>query len=151
MKKRLSLKEIIFVASMLFGLFFGAGNLIFPVHMGQLAGSNTLPAVLGFIITGVGLPLIGVAAIGISRSTDVFDLSKKVGKPYGFFFTCALYLTIGPAFAIPRCATTSFTVGIEPMLGENANSKLFLLVFSVIFFAIVLFFSLRPSGILTWV
>ncbi|MBE5968719.1 MAG: branched-chain amino acid transport system II carrier protein [Lachnospiraceae bacterium] len=151
MKKRLSLKEIIFVASMLFGLFFGAGNLIFPVHMGQLAGSNTLPAVFGFIITGVGLPLIGVAAIGISRSTDLFDLGKKVGKPYAFFFTCALYLTIGPAFAIPRCATTSFTVGIEPMLGENANSKLILLVFSVIFFAIVLFFSLRPSGILTWV
>ena len=83
---------------MLFGMFFGAGNLIFPVHMGQSAGSNVWTAVLGFLITGVGLPLLGVAALGISRSTGLFDLSSKTGKPYGYFFTCLLYLTIGPFF-----------------------------------------------------
>ena len=63
MKKSLSLKETIFVASMLFGMFFGAGNLIFPVSMGQLAGRNMWPAAAGFLITGVGLPLLGVAAL----------------------------------------------------------------------------------------
>ena len=109
MKQKLSFKEYIYVASMLFGMFFGAGNLIFPVYMGQVAGRNMWAAVLGFLITGVGLPLLGVAALGISRSNGLFDLSHKVGRPYAFFFTCALYLTIGPFFAIPRCATTSFT------------------------------------------
>ena len=59
MKKKLSVIETISVASMLFGMFFGAGNLIFPVHLGQLAGSNLWPAFIGFIITGVGLPLLG--------------------------------------------------------------------------------------------
>lgn len=98
MKKKLSFKEYVYVASMLFGMFFGAGNLIFPVHMGQSAGSNVWTAVLGFLITGVGLPLLGVAALGISRSTGLFDLSSKTGKPYGYFFTCLLYLTIGPFF-----------------------------------------------------
>ena len=62
MKRKLTAKEYTYVASMLFGLFFGAGNLIFPVHLGQMAGSNVWQAILGLLITGVGLPLLGVAA-----------------------------------------------------------------------------------------
>ena len=149
MKERLNFRQLIAVASMLFGLFFGAGNLIFPVHMGQLAGANSFVAAFGFIVTAVGLPLIGVAAFGISRSDDLLAMSSRVGKGYGVFFTCALYLTIGPLFAIPRCAATSFTIGVEPLLTGGAVTEL--AVFSVIFFALVLFFSLRPSKILTWV
>ena len=67
-----------------------------------MAGRNMWPALIGFIITGVGLPLLGVAALGISRSSGLFELSSHIGRPYGYFFTCALYLTIGPFFAIPR-------------------------------------------------
>lgn len=78
MKEKLSAKELVFVASMLFGMFFGAGNLIFPVHMGQMAGSNVWQAIVGFIITGVGLPLLGVAALGLSRQESLFDLSCNV-------------------------------------------------------------------------
>ena len=151
MKQKLSFKEYIYVASMLFGMFFGAGNLIFPVYMGQVAGRNMWAAVLGFLITGVGLPLLGVAALGISRSNGLFDLSHKVGRPYAFFFTCALYLTIGPFFAIPRCATTSFTVGLEQVLPHDDKSWLYLLLFSLLFFAVALVLSLRPGKILTYV
>lgn len=150
MKKKLSFREYVTVASMLFGMFFGAGNLIFPVSMGQQAGSQVWITTLGFLITGVGLPLLGVAALGISQSNGLFDLSSKAGRPYGMFFTCALYLTIGPFFAIPRCATTSYTVGLEQILPEG-HAKLFLLLFSAAFFAVTLFFSLRPGKILTWI
>ena len=149
MKKKLSFKEYVYVASMLFGLFFGAGNLIFPIHMGQMAGANVGVSVLGFLVTGVGLPLLGVAALGISRSTGLFDLSSKAGKPYGLFFTCLLYLTIGPFFAIPRCATTSFTVGLEQMLPNNGRERLYLFLFTLAFFATALIFSLFPGKILT--
>lgn len=151
MKRKLTAKEYTYVASMLFGLFFGAGNLIFPVHLGQMAGSNVWQAILGLLITGVGLPLLGVAALGISRSNGLFDLSSKVNRPYAMFFTCALYLTIGPFFAIPRCATTSFTVGLEQVLPQNGSNTLYLLLFSAAFFAAALFFALRPGKILTWV
>ena len=136
---------------MLFGLFFGAGNLIFPIYMGSLAGSKTAVALIGFLITGVGLPLLGVAAIGVSKSDGLIELSGKVGKGYGLFFTCALYLTIGPFFAIPRCATVPFTVAIEPMVKNGANLKVILAAFSFVFFAAVLAFSLFPGKILTWV
>ena len=151
MKRRLTTKEYIYIASMLFGMFFGAGNLIFPVFMGQMAGAHVWRASLGFLITGVGLPLLGVAALGISRSTGLYDLSSKVSRPYAMFFTCLLYLTIGPFFAIPRCATTSFTVGLEQLLPENANMSLFLLLFTLAFFIAALLFSLYPGKILTWV
>ncbi len=151
MKSKLSFKEYVYVASMLFGMFFGAGNLIFPVFMGQHAGSNVWIATIGFLITGVGIPLLAVAALGMSRSNGLFEMSSKVGKPYAMFFTCLLYLTIGPFFAIPRCATTSFTVGMEHLLPEKSNTGLYLILFSLAFFAAALFFALRPGKILTWI
>lgn len=148
--KKLSMKEIMLVASMLFGMFFGAGNLIFPASMGQLAGSHMWQASAGFLITGVGLPLLGVAALGISRQNGLLELSSRVGKRYGLFFTCVLYLTIGPFFAIPRCATVSYTVGIEG-IAPGTDHTFGLAVFSLVFFALVLFFSLRPGQIMTWI
>ena len=150
-KKKLSLHQRLLVAATLFGMFFGAGNLIFPVHLGQLAGRNLIPAMAGFIITAVGIPILGVAAIGNTHSDGLQALSAKVGKRYSYFFTCLLYLTIGPCFAIPRCATTSFTTGIEPLMGSQISEKMALLVFSAIFFALVLFFSLKPGNITLWI
>ena len=151
MQKKLNAKEYAYIASMLFGMFFGAGNLIFPVHMGQMAGANVWPAICGFLITGVGLPLLGVAALGLSRSSGLYELCSHVGRPYSMFFTCLLYLTIGPFFAIPRCATTAYTVGLENILPAELNARLALFSFSLVFFAAALFFSLRPGKILMWV
>lgn len=153
MKTKLNKRELVYIASMLFGLFFGAGNLIFPIRMGQMAGSHTPAAILGLLITGVGLPLLGVTAIGITHSDGLIELSGKVGRAYCVFFTCALYLTIGPFFAIPRCATVPFSVGVAPMLGIDANEAhpMILMLYSLIFFAAVLGFSLYPGKILTWV
>ncbi len=135
---------------MLFGLFFGAGNLIFPVLMGQMAGHQVIAATAGFLVTGVGLPLLGVAALGIGKAEGLQDLSSRVSQRFGLFFTCLLYLTIGPFFAIPRCASVSFTVGIEALVPQW-DPRLSLAIFSILFFAIVLFFSLRPGKILVWV
>ena len=150
-KKKLSFHQRLLVAATLFGMFFGAGNLIFPVHLGQLAGRNLIPAMTGFIITAVGIPILGVAAIGNTHSDGLQALSARIGKRYSYFFTCLLYLTIGPCFAIPRCATTSFTTGIEPLLVNQISEQTALLIFSMIFFALVLFFSLKPGNITLWI
>ena len=149
--KKLTFRQKILVAGTLFGMFFGAGNLIFPVHLGQMAGRNAVVAMIGFIITAVGIPILGVAAIGVTHSDGLQTLSGKVGKGYGIFFTCLLYPTIGPLFAIPRCATVSFTTGITPLLGADSPERLYLLLFSAVFFAFVLFFSLRPGKITVWI
>ena len=150
MKKKLTMKETIVVASTLFGMFFGAGNLIFPVHLGQMAGSNSVPAIIGFVITAVTIPILAVAAIGNTHSDDLMHLSSKVSGWYGKVFTAVLYLTIGPFFAIPRCASVSFTTGIAPIVGES-HYRLWQFAFTLIFFAFVMYFSLRPGKITTWI
>lgn len=150
MKEKLSFQSSILIGSLLFGLFFGAGNLIFPVHMGQLAGNKTLQATIGFLITGVGLPLLGVIASALSRSESLFDMAKPVSRIYSVLFTCMLYLTIGPLFAIPRTATVAFEVGLSPFITEN-YIQIGLFVFSLVFFAVTLYFSLRPGRIIDWV
>lgn len=150
MTKKLSWKDYLYIGSMLFGLFFGAGNLIFPVHMGQEAGSAIFLANLGFLVTGIGLPFLGVIAIGISKSNGVFDLAKRVNHRYAVVFTVLLYLTIGPFFALPRLATTSFEIGIAPFI-HLENQKLMLAIFSALFFLIAWAFSRKPSKILDYV
>ena len=144
--KKLTLKENIAIGSLLFGLFFGAGNIIFPVHMGQLAGSNYLNAALGFISTAIGLPILGVMSYSLSGKNNLREYASPGGKFFSLFFPLALLLTIGPFFAVPRTATVAFEVGIRPFLHNNFN--LYLFIYSLVFFALALYFSLKPNNIL---
>ncbi|PMD72071.1 branched-chain amino acid transport system II carrier protein [Companilactobacillus nuruki] len=150
MNEKLTWKNLFFIGSMLFGLFFGAGNLIFPVFLGQQAGKNVFYAIIGLLITGVGLPLLGVASMGMTGSNSVFDLAEKVNRPYAYIFTILLYLTMGPFFAIPRLATISYQLGIAPFVSKNQQS-LFLLIFSAIFFIGTFLLSRKPSKLMTYV
>ncbi|WP_449354590.1 branched-chain amino acid transport system II carrier protein [Virgibacillus natechei] len=144
MKDKVSFSSTAAIGVMLFALFFGAGNLIFPAELGQNAGMNLWPAVIGFLITGVGLPLVGVLAISYSGSNDLQELSSRVHPVYGILFTSLLYLTIGPFFAAPRTGTVAYEVGIMPFVNEE-NSQLVLLIFTLLFFAATLLFSLKPA------
>lgn len=150
MKKKLIFRDYLTIGSMLFGLFFGAGNLIFPVHLGQEAGANITAANLGLLATGVGLPFLGVIAMGLSQSSGVFELSSRVNKPYAYIFTILLYLVIGPFFALPRLATTSYEIGIAPHIPNNQQG-LILAIFSILFFFTAWWFSRKPSKILDYV
>ncbi|EMF0087969.1 branched-chain amino acid transport system II carrier protein [Enterococcus hirae] len=150
MTKKLTFKESIFIGSMLFGLFFGAGNLIFPVHMGQESGSAVFWANLGFLVTGIGLPFLGVIAIGVSKTSGVYELAERIGKKYALVFTVLLYLVIGPFFALPRLATTSFEIGLAPFI-QAKQQHVFLVIFSILFFFTAWWLSRRPTKILDYV
>lgn len=150
MRKKLSLKHYLYVGSMLFGLFFGAGNLIFPVHMGQEAGYTIFSANLGFLVTGIGLPFLGVVAIGLSQSNGVFDLASRINRRYAMIFTVLLYLVIGPFFALPRLATTSFEIGLAPFLSAE-NQPLFLALFSLLFFGSSWWLSRKATKLLDYI
>ncbi|WP_010531342.1 branched-chain amino acid transport system II carrier protein [Lentibacillus jeotgali] len=144
MKGKLSFSSYAAVGAMLFALFFGAGNLIFPAQLGQNAGTNLLPAVIGFLITGVGLPLLGIIAMSFSGSRNLQELSSRVHPVYAVFFTSLLYLTIGPFFASPRTGTVAFEIGISPFISESSQ-QIGLFIFTLLFFAVVLWFSLKPG------
>ncbi|MEG0497261.1 MAG: branched-chain amino acid transport system II carrier protein, partial [Carnobacterium sp.] len=149
-EQKLTFSSYLYIGSMLFGLFFGAGNLIFPVHMGQLAGSNVSWATVGFLITGIGLPFLGVVAIGVSNSSGLFELSSRIHPYYGYFMTTALYLTIGPFFALPRTGTVSYEIGLAPYIAEQYQT-LGLALFTIAFFGLALLLSLKPTKILVYV
>ncbi|QQK07268.1 branched-chain amino acid transport system II carrier protein [Miniphocaeibacter halophilus] len=144
------IKDYITIGSMLFGLFFGAGNLIFPVNLGQNAGANMIQTMIGFLITAVGLPLLGTIAMGISENSSLFEMTTGINKKFGYFFTIGLYLTIGPFFALPRLGTVSFEVGLKSFIGED-KVKVFLLIFTLIFYTLAFLLSLKPSKIMVWV
>ncbi|WOS37649.1 Branched-chain amino acid transport system 2 carrier protein [Oligella urethralis] len=133
---------------MLFALFFGAGNLIFPAHMGQQAGANYLEAVMGFVLTGAGLPLLGILAMSYSGARDVQHLASRVSPLFGVFFAVTLYLSIGPLFAMPRTATVAYEVGVSPYLGSETSSTWGLLLFSIAFFAVAFWLAMSPSKLL---
>lgn len=150
--KKISWKDTTAIGLMLFSLFFGAGNLIFPPSLGQSAGSNLLPAMIGFLLTGVGLPLLGVLAIGISGSQDAEMLASRVHPVFATVLTVATYLTIGPLFALPRTGAVSYEVGIKPFLtADGINQDMSLFVYSVIFFGITYVLALKPGKIVDWV
>ncbi len=146
MKKKLNFREVLLVGSLLFGLFFGAGNLIFPLELGQQSGYNLNPVIVGFLISGVGLPIIGVTAAAMSDSESLFELARPASKKFAYFLTVLLYITIGPGFAIPRTATVSYEIGLKGL--TNVSDKAMLLVFSVVFFSLALYFSLKKGNLI---
>ena len=135
MNSKISNKEIVAIGLMLFALFFGAGNLIFPPALGQASGTSLWPAIIGFLLTGVGLPLLGVLAIGMSGHDDVQSLANKINPKFSLIFTVVLYLSIGPFFAIPRTGTVSYEIGIAPFLPEMTGGfNIGLLIYTIILF-----------------
>ena len=87
--KNLSKKDLLLVSLMLFSLFFGAGNLIFPPFLGQSAGNATWVAMAGFFITAVGFPILGVVAV--AKSDGLYNLSKRVNPLFAVVFTALIY------------------------------------------------------------
>ncbi len=146
MKGKIGFSSYFIIGVMLFALFFGAGNLIFPAQLGQYAGTNLWPAVIGFLITGIGLPFLGILAIGFSGSRNLQELAGRVHPIYGVIFTALLYLTIGPFFAAPRTGAVAYDIGIAPFLSESVEG-IGLLLFTLAFFAISLWLSLNPAKI----
>lgn len=144
--KKCSKKNLILLSLTLFSMFFGAGNLIFPPFLGQNAGVQSLPALIGFLITAVGFPVLGIAVVSRFNGLDV--LAQKVHSGFGLFFAVLIYLSIGPLLATPRTATLPFEMAILPMLPEGTSPQLSLVLFTSAFFLIAWLLSRNPSKLI---
>lgn len=142
-------KETFFVGLMLFSMFFGAGNLIFPPFLGMGAGTSFWPAIIGFIITAVGLPLLVIVAISLVKD-GANAIGNRVHPWFGSIFTIIVYLSIGPFFGIPRNANVAFDMGIKPFAGSSVNPSLLLLGYTIVFFLLVYLLSLNPSKVVDY-
>lgn len=125
-------------------MFFGAGNLIFPPFLGQSAGEQVWLSLLGFILSAVGLPILGVVAI--AKAGSFRDLANRVHPVFAWVFPFLIYVSIGPGLAIPRAGSLAFEMGMAPFLPEHvATSWISLLVYTIVFFGFVYWLSLSPS------
>lgn len=140
--KALSPKATLMVGATLFSMFFGAGNLILPPLLGVQAGAATLPATIGFFITGVGLPVLGIVAVALAGT--VRELADRVHPVFSRVFVAAVYLAIGPCLAIPRTSSTAFEM-LAPLLPAGISVEVVRLVFSVAFFALSFALAMHPG------
>ena len=149
----LTLRQRSLVGLTLFAMFFGAGNLIFPPWLGVQAGTESLSAFIGFLITAVGFPILGVMAV--AESGGLKNLGARVHPVFAFIFMFLIYLSIGPCLAIPRTASTSFEMVVRPLLAENGLLEAPLLgwtalgfsqlAYSVLFFLAAFLVALNPE------
>lgn len=147
MEQKISLSLILPIGLMLFSFFFGAGNFIFPPVLGQAAGDNLLSATIGFCISGVGLPLLGIIAMAINRSDNPDNLASPVHPNFAKSLVIICALTIGPFFAIPRTAAVSFDTGILAFVPAGYHD-LGMIAYSLFFFLLTYYLSVNPSKII---
>ena len=124
---KLGKRNLLVVSVMLFALFFGAGNLIFPPFLGQNAGTHTLAAMAGFLATAVILPVLGVVVV--ARFDGLEKLGQQVGKRFALVFTLLIYLSIGPGLGIPRAASVPFEMAASGSQSDTVDGGLFCCVF----------------------
>ena len=149
-EQRASKRQLLLITSLIFGLFFGAGNLIFPVQLGQLAGGHVWPAISGFLLTGALLPYLAMLGMALTKSTSVFDIAKPVAPWFATIMVVAIHFSLGPLFATPRTAATAFAMGIAPLV-PSAYQQIAMLIFSAIFFWMVYRLTLKESNLTKWV
>ncbi len=142
--KTLNTWDVLALGFMTFALFLGAGNIIFPPMVGLAAGEQLWLAAAGFLLTGVGLPLLTVVALA-RVGGGLGSLSAPIGRCASVALGVVVYLCIGPLFATPRTATVAFEMGVAPFLGSSPG---LLLAFSVVYFVLVMGLSLYPGRLM---
>lgn len=139
-------KELLMIGLMVFSIFFGAGNLIFPPIIGKQAGTNVVTTMLFFSITAIIFPILGVVAV--AKSNGLRNLANRVDPIFSIIFTIATYLAIGPALAMPRAGTLPFEIAISPYIPANVPKGLILFIYTTVFFGVVYWLSLSPNKLL---
>ncbi|MEH6800174.1 MAG: branched-chain amino acid transport system II carrier protein [Halopseudomonas sabulinigri] len=141
MKKTLKSFDVLALGFMTFALFLGAGNVIFPPSAGLAAGQQMLPTAIGFMLTAVGLPLLTLIALA-RVGGGMAELTAPLGYWPGLLLSVAVYLAIGPLFATPRTAVVSYELGVAPFVQDSWQT---LLLYSLLYFAAVIFLALKPG------
>jgi LIVCS family branched-chain amino acid:cation transporter len=140
MRKLLS-AEIIVTGLAIFSMFFGAGNLMFPLRVGLMAGQDYPIATLGFLLSATLLPLIGlIGSILFDGNYEAFF--GRIGKVPGFVLTTFILFIIGPVIAMPRIVTLSHVM-IQPFMPEVS-----LFLFTIIFLGLTFLSTYKESKII---
>ena len=137
--KKLNKKDFLQISFMVFGMFFGAGNLIFPPLIGKESGISFYLSILGFSLSAVLIPIIAI--IEVSKFDSIENILEKIGKKFSVIFLSMLYITIGPLVAIPRAASTSYSIIFE----NFSDITIIRVIYSIVFFGVIYVLCLTPN------
>lgn len=146
MNIKLNAKQMLSISLMLFAIFFGAGNMIFPPALGQASGTSMIFALLGFIVTDAGIAILGIAAV-VLAGNSISDLASLVSRRFALALPLVVYLLIGPLFALPRTGSVSYELALQPFLGEQQTGTIACLIFTCLFFGLTYYLSSNPKKI----
>lgn len=142
MNQNLSMRQSVLVGVTLFSMFFGAGNLILPPLLALQAGAEAVPAIIGFLVAAIGLPVLGIVAVALAGTAR--ELAGRVHPIFARIFVAAVYLAIGPCLAIPRTSSTAFEM-LSPLLPAEVPVEAAQLAFSVLFFVAAYLLAMHPG------
>ncbi|MFC0300336.1 branched-chain amino acid transport system II carrier protein [Virgibacillus soli] len=143
-------RNLLYSGFMLFSLFFGAGNLIFPPFLGMESGNYFIIAIIGFILTAVLIPFLSVISVALSEN-GLLAIGQRVHPIFGLIFAIVIYMSIGAFYGIPRAASVAYELGFIQIFSSSIESRLTLLAFSIIFFGLTYVISLNPKKIIDYV
>lgn len=146
MTTKLKTADILAIGFMTFAFFLGAGNIIFPPLAGNLAGDSFIPAMFGFLMTAVGLPLITIVAVA-KAGGGLLTMTRFLPALTATVIAAAIYIIIGPAFAAPRTSLVAYEMGVKPFIGEAATDTT-LLIYSIVFFSLTTYFALSKGKLI---
>lgn len=129
----------------MFSMFFGAGNIVFPLALGQYTQDKNAYGILGLILTAVCVPLLGLLAMMLFDG-NYSNFFRRIGKAPGFLLTLLILGLIGPFGGIPRCITISYST-IEAFQFQTL-SWMNLPLFSGISCILIFLFTFRPGKVL---
>ncbi|AGG31573.1 TPA: branched-chain amino acid transport system II carrier protein [Morganella morganii] len=141
-----STKDMLVLGMMVFALFLGAGNIIFPPMAGYHSGTDWFSASLGFIVTGVVLPFLTLITVAVKGRGE--RLSVDLPRWVSVTFWVALYLILGSTFAMPRVTNTAYELGFLP-LGFVEKSTASHLIFAFVFNFVSMFFMLKQGTMIS--
>lgn len=133
-------KDCIVVGFALFSMFFGAGNVVFPPYLGMQSGTQWLSGFLFYFIADIGLAMMALFAI--LRNDGPEQITGHIGRIPSAVLMSAIILCIGPMLAIPRTAATTYEMSIAPL-----TSAVSPVLFSVLFFVVILLLSVKESAV----
>lgn len=143
MERKLTKNEFISISLLLFAMLFGSGNLIFPPMLGNQAGTSTLIALMGFAVTAIVFPVLGILAI--SKTDGVENLGNRVGPLFAVVYPAIVFLAIGPGIAIPRNGSLAFEMSVSPYLSSGSNIVIARLIYTLLFFGVSYYLCLYPG------
>ena len=140
--KKIFQSDAVVTGLAMFSMFFGAGNIVFPLALGQMAGDKNLFAIIGLLITAVGMPFLGLIGM-ILFNGNYESFMGRMGKLPGFVLILLTIALIGPFAGIPRCITLSFD-NIAPYLPGAIS----LFGFSIAAAVTIFLFAVKESSII---